>query len=374
VFLPSGSQDDIGFVVSSRNTVYEIFRRVATLRGYKEISTPVVEYANTFTNPFVGMKLQTMLKWFNGDGEIEVLRPDWTTAIARALRNQNSDQQKWTYQGSVFRREKPGVESRQVGIELIRTPSLLGESECLLTANHFLSQLQAKEFVIELGHTGIFEELSRSLTLSEEQAEDLRSAMHDKRKDEVYRIVKSSNSKEAAEELAELVHAYGPFEMIDQYETRWKDRPLLLDIIRHLKKLANILRESGLDDLLIDLGRVKNLPYYSGTMFRGYFKESGTICFSGGRYDHLYDQFDKSISAVGLAFDVDILAAQLLQQETRKKLLVIASDDSLAFAETLRRRFGDFIVDVQYELPSDETYDKVVRIQKTVEGYEVIEL
>jgi ATP phosphoribosyltransferase regulatory subunit len=260
VFLPSGSQDDIGFVVSNRNTVYEIFRRVATLRGYKEISTPVVEYANTFTNPFVGMKLQTMLKWFNGDGEIEVLRPDWTTAIARALRNQNSDQQKWTYQGSVFRREKPGIESRQVGIELIRTPSLLGESECLLTANHFLSQLQAKEFVIELGHTGIFKELSRLLTLSEEQAEDLRSAMHDKRKDEVYRIVKLSNSKETAEELAELVHAYGPFEMIDQYETRWRDRPLLLDIIRHLKKLAHILRESGIDELLIDLGRVKNLP------------------------------------------------------------------------------------------------------------------
>ncbi len=115
MFLPIGSRDDFGDIVTNRYRVFEAFRHVITFRGYKEISTPVVEYANTFTNKYVEMKLQNMMKWFNPEGEIEVLRPDWTTAIARALVKGEITEQKWAYQGSIFRKDLPGVESRQAG-------------------------------------------------------------------------------------------------------------------------------------------------------------------------------------------------------------------------------------------------------------------
>lgn len=74
MFLPSGSKDMLGSRVSRQNQVFETFRQVVTLRGYQEIATPVVEYASTFTNEYVGMPLQNMLKWFNSDGDIEVLK------------------------------------------------------------------------------------------------------------------------------------------------------------------------------------------------------------------------------------------------------------------------------------------------------------
>src|SRR5699024_4188863 len=114
--------------------------------NYQAIETPVVEYAQTFTNPHVGMDLSKLLKWFDREGQIEVLRADWTTAIARALMNQNPKQHKWFYQGSVFQNNQNVIESQQAGIEIIRMDQLLGEMETLFTAVDVLDALAIKEY------------------------------------------------------------------------------------------------------------------------------------------------------------------------------------------------------------------------------------
>ncbi|MBS4179306.1 ATP phosphoribosyltransferase regulatory subunit [Lederbergia citrea] len=373
MFLPAGSRDEKGMAVSSRSHVMEEFRKVATLRGYKEISTPVVEYATTFTNKHVGMKLQEMMKWFNAEGEIEVLRPDWTTAIARALSTEEKRPQKWVYQGSVFKRNMPGVEYHQAGVEIIHLPELMGESESLLMAQSVLKELGVNNSLIELGHTGIYESLANELQLTCTDAERLRLAMHDKKKDEVYQIAKDNGSKETASEMAALVDAFGTMDIITEYEERWKDRDSILSILQHIKKLAQILQQSGSGEILIDLGRVKNLPYYSGIMFRGFLPESGGVCFSGGRYDRLYEQFGKSISAVGLAFDIEVLANQIKESDERQRICIIAGEESLAYAEQLRASFENCIVDVQPEQMDKGNYTKILEIKTSNGEFEVIE-
>lgn len=372
MFLPADSRDEMGLSVSNRLEVLEKFRKAATFRGYKQISTPVVEYASTFTNEFVGMKLQDMMKWFNSEGEIEVLRPDWTTAIARALSSQEKHPQKWSYQGSVFKRSMPGIEYHQAGIEIIHMPPLLGECESLLMAHSFLNDLGISDYVIELGHTDLFESLVSELSLSLEDAERLRQAMHDKRKDEVYHIALNSGDKETAKELAALVDAYGGIEVITEYEERWKDKEVLLLMLQQMKQLALILQEAGSGEILVDLGRVKNLPYYSGMMFRGFLKKTGDVCFSGGRYDRLYDRFKEDVSAVGLAFVIDVLAEQL-ESDRLQKVCIIADATALVYAETVREQYDGWIVDVQAEMPQIENYDKVIEIKYTDGKYEVLE-
>ncbi|MGE8206455.1 ATP phosphoribosyltransferase regulatory subunit [Heyndrickxia sp. NPDC080065] len=372
MFLPSGSKDDIGRIVSSRNRVFEVFRQVISNRGFHEISTPAVEYADTFTNKHVGMSLQGLLKWFNRDGAIEVLRPDWTTAIARALAKQSHHPQKWAYQGSVFRSDKPGMEMRQAGIEIVDYPPFLGESECLLMAIDFLEGLNIEQYLIELGHTGIFDELTKQLTLSEEEMEALRLAMHDKRKDEVYKLALNKGHLDIAEELLHLVDAYGSFTTIlMEYEQRWEKHPKLLNILKHLKKVADMLDAIGGEEVIVDLGKVKKLPYYSGIMFRGFLKETGATCFSGGRYDQLYDQFGQRRSAVGLAFDVDVLSEQIDIDPKKETICIIASDEKLVYAEKLRQQFKNSIVDIQYEVPEINSYDKVLYINGSEGRYEV---
>jgi len=373
LFLPAGSKDEMGKALSNRFHVMEQFREITMMRGYKPISTPVIEYASTFTNEFIDMKLQDMMKWFNGEGEIEVLRPDWTTAIARALSSQEKIPQKWAYQGSIFKRNMPGVEYHQIGVEIIHHPELMGESECLLMAQAFLKEIGVGTCVIELGHTEIYESLVAELQLSKVEAERLRQAMHDKKKDEVYQIAAASSDKEKATELASLVDAFGSIEIIAEYEERWKDRENLLGILQHIKKLSEILLQSGSGEILVDLGRVKNLPYYSGLMFRGFLQSSGAICFSGGRYDRLYERFGESISAVGVALDVEVLAAQVKETDSLEKVCIIANEESIAFAENVRKSFQNCIVDVQSDSVNIDVYDQVYEIKKLNGKFEVIE-
>lgn len=373
MFLPSGSQDEIGKQLSNRSLAYQKFLEVTTQRNFKQISTPVIEYAETFTNPYAAMDLQNMLKWFDREGKIEVLRPDWTTAIARALVNQNPTQRKWVYQGSIFRSDKAGTESRQAGIEVIRTPILLGESESLLTACKYLGELGIDNYVIELGHTGLFEQLTNDLNLQGDHYEKLRAAMHDKRVDEVYQLAVNAGSKSVAEELTRLVDAYGNADIMDEFLEYWKEEPKLISILHHLKKLACLLEEAGAE-VLVDLGRVKNLPYYCGTMFRGFLNDTGDTCFSGGRYDRLYDQFDQEISAVGLAFDVDVLAEQLPPQMEREKLCIVADEESHAYAEKLRSNYPDWNTDIRYTIPEEHEFNRILKVKTENGTYEVVEL
>ncbi|WP_026771301.1 MULTISPECIES: ATP phosphoribosyltransferase regulatory subunit [Sediminibacillus] len=375
MFLPAGSQDEVGQQINKRFRAFEVFTEITERRNYQPISTPVVEYAQTFTNGYTGMALQPMLKWFNHEGEIEVLRPDWTTAVARALVKQSHSEHKWCYQGSVFRSDKPGMESRQAGIEIVYAPSFLGESESLLTAADYLQALEVEDYLIELGHSEIFELLAAPLKLDSVQAERLRQAMHDKRKDEVFQLANHAGSRTIAEQLTELVDAYGSVEILEVYEKHWKNNQHLLEIVEHLKSLVKLLNDCGIKGILVDLGRVKNLPYYCGTMFRGYLRENGSTCFSGGRYDKLYEQFGERHSAVGLAFDVDILADQIKPAQKREKICLCAEPESHAFAEQIRTDFPDKIVDIRYDLPEKESknYDRIWEITRKGNGWKAVE-
>ncbi|CQR47582.1 ATP phosphoribosyltransferase regulatory subunit [Paraliobacillus sp. PM-2] len=366
MFLPEGSQDETGLILDKKAKATELFRKVAITRGFKAISTPVVEYATTFTNPHVGMKLHSLLKWFNREGEIEVLRADWTTAIARALITQQSTQTKWFYEGSVFRNDKDGIESKQAGIEMIRTEPFLGEAESVLTAVAYLNELGITNYLIELGHTGIFEELTASLSLDEKTESCLREAMHDKRKDIVYDIALNHGSPEKAAQLTQLIDAYGTVEELKKYQSIWKDNQRLSNIFSHLMDLAKVIESSGVGEVLIDLGRVKNLPYYCGTMFRGYLKEKGESCFSGGRYDKLYEQFDEKVSAVGLAFDLDVLAKHFKNQQSKEKICILASIETHVKAETLRTLYPNALVDIQYEIKNRDNYDKIINVDNQI--------
>ena len=372
MFLPAGSRDEMGSIVENRFFIKETFRKVANMRGYHFISTPIVEYATTFTNEYVDMKLQHMMKWFNAEGEIEVLRPDWTIAIARALSQREKTPQKWAYMGSVFNLAKTGIESQQIGVEILHFPSIWGESECLFLAKEFLEQIGIYQCYMELGHTEIYERLASKLNLTKQEQIRLRQAMHDKKKDEVYHIAKTSGNEQLAMELADLVDAYGPISVLEEYEKRWKDSDELYPILQSLKEVATVFQNDY--DVLIDLGRVKNLPYYSGTLFRGFLKETGEECFSGGRYDRLYEQFGEPFSAVGLAFDVDLLAQIISPPTEMTRICVIADKHTFLYGEKLRKQYKNAIVDVTTEIDSTKTYDRIVKIVERNGQIEVMDI
>ncbi len=160
----------------------------------------------------------------------------------------------------------------------------------------------------------------------------------------------------------DLIDAYGDVSILDRYKVKYQDDDTIVTIIKELTQLVNVLEQLGIDQTIVDLGRVKQLPYYSGTMFRGYLTTSGEECFSGGRYDKLYQQFNQSIQAIGLAFDVDVLAGSV-QVEELSRVAIIASEETHVLAELKRRTMTDKIVDVVYSEPNEKDYETIIDLR-----------
>lgn len=360
MFLPDGSQDQIGKVLLKKQHVYQIFNDVAIYRGFKAIETPVIEYAETFTNPRVGIPIQHLLKWFDREGDIEVLRADWTSAISRALMKLKPKETKWFYQGSVFTQNKDGVESRQAGIELIQTAATEGEFETLCFAIDFLSAVKVTDYVIELGHTGLYETIIAPLSLSIHDELNLRQAMHDKRQDVVKDL--TTSQPDIQQQLLALINAYGDVSILEDYTDIYQDNKDLLKIINDLIELVQMLKELGMTNILVDLGRVKQLPYYSGTMFRGYLTANGEECFSGGRYDKLYQENNQTLPAIGLAFDVDILADSV-DIDLPGRIAIIATKETYVLAELKRRTLKNKAVDIVFKEPIDDVYEQIIDLR-----------
>src|SRR5699024_3189008 len=113
--------------------------------------------------------------------------------------------------------------------------------------------------------------------------------------------------------------------------------------------------------------------YYDGIMFRGFLTNDGSTCFSGGRYDQLYKQFDQQISAVGLAFDVDNLAKFMAPEEEQQKICILATPSSHAFAEAYREQLKEEIVDIQYEITNEAFYHKIYQVIEDNNQFKVVE-
>jgi ATP phosphoribosyltransferase regulatory subunit HisZ len=72
-----------------------------------------------------------------------------------------------------------------------------------------------------------------------------------------------------------------------------------------LRALYELLTERGVADRVIfDLGLVRELGYYTGSVFEVYDPAVGFTLGGGGRYDELIGRFGRDLPACGVALDV----------------------------------------------------------------------
>ena len=83
-----------------------------------------------------------------------------------------------------------------------------------------------------------------------------------------------------------------------------------------LRRLSRELERRGVADRVIfDLGLVRELGYYTGSVFEVYDPAVGFTLGGGGRYDDLLGRFGRPLPAVGFALGVDRLHVALSGEE-----------------------------------------------------------
>ena len=325
ISTPEGTRDLLFAPARRLRAVEQRVRQSLEDRGYSEAITPAIEYYDVFAqaNPAVGQ--ENMLKIVDRAGRICVARPDNTTPIARiaATRLEGAELPvRLYYSQKVFRSIAEGhghkSEFLQVGAELIGSDGLEADLDILTAAFSALEQAEAGSFRIELGHAEIYKALIEALGVDEQTAEDIRRLIENKSFAALGDALAPYQGSAAYQALCAMPQLFGGVEVLDQVE-HMTGNMRVLAAVAYLRRVYTALEQAGFgESVIIDLGLVHEMDYYTGIMFRGYLGGAGAAILAGGRYNPLCAKFGRDLPAAGFGIDVERIAETGSEADNRQ--------------------------------------------------------
>lgn len=325
-------------------TIWSVFSSV----GYKEAEVPSFEYYDCYAGTGGQISQEHMFKFFDEQGRILALRPDFTTSIARmaATKTASDTLRRYLYTGSVFRVEQTqGARQReftQSGIELIGSYSPSADAEVIAAAMEAIMAVGIEEFSMEIGQIAFFNGLMKQAGLEGAEVEKLRERIDSKDSVGIKTITDKLSIDDSIKNLiTDLPYLFGGSEVFDKayVDGLNSDSKNALD---NLKRIYELLCLYGFEKYIsIDLGMLESIDYYTGSIFKCYTHDVGFPICAGGRYDNLMSRFGRTEGAVGAAIGVNRLMSVLSGRETHE------ASASLVYAEENAEGIG---YDVAYNL------------------------
>ncbi len=312
--VPTGTRDLLPDELALERGISLAVLEVFTEAGYREVATPALEYEETMRlgDPRAAERAYHVT---DNDGRSLVARFDSTIPIARMAATTLAATEpplRLCYLQGVLRPIEPkrgqSREFLQVGMELLGREAPQGDAEAIAVACRVLEAAGIRDYRIAVGDSALFGRLLDDAGLTSEKASRVREAVMYEL--ETRDMVGLGRELEAAglearqrDDLLALAQARGGVEQLD--------RPG----VEHLRELAALLAESGVDDRVIfDLGLIRSQTYYTGTVLEVYGAGFGSPLGGGGRYDDLVGRFGRDLTAFGFALNMDrICRARELQ-------------------------------------------------------------
>ncbi len=313
------------------STIWSVFSSI----GYKEVETPTFEYYDCYGGVDGQISQENMFKFFDEQGRILALRPDFTTSIARmaATKTQNAAMPlRYLYTGNVFRVEQTqGARQReftQSGIELIGSYSPAADAEVISAAMEAVMAVGIEEFSMEIGQIAFFNGLVKQAGLDEKSTEKLRERIDSKDSVGIKSITDKLDIDNSIKNLMiDLPYLFGGEEVFEKAYVKGLNETSKL-ALDNLKRIYELLCLYGFEKYVsIDLGMLESIDYYTGSIFKCYTHGVGFPICAGGRYDNLMGNFGAPKGAVGAAIGINRLISVLSDKE------VHSTSSSLIFAE-----------------------------------------
>ena len=310
---PRGTRDFLPDEMEKRRHYEGILRGVAKTFGFREVATPIFEDAELFilrSGPNVLKELYN----FKDKGDREVaLRPEMTAPVIRMFVNEMSNEPKpikMFYFGQCFRYERPQSgryrEFFQFGAELIGNPNPETDAEVIAMAASMIKALGLKEYRFRIGHIGVLKQRIAEAGVPKERMAEVLQKLDKKLYDEAEPLLKEIGVTDAAiKDIFKLTETVGGKEVLSEVPGEVGD---------YLRKVVDILSAMGVDDVLIDLGVVRGLDYYTGMVFEAEAPSLGAekqVC-GGGSYtlSELFGGEKVFSTGFGLGFDRILLAIE----------------------------------------------------------------
>lgn len=312
--IPAGTRDLTGQDVAKKRWLQQHLLALFASYGFEEVMTPAFEYYQIYNAAFASLQDREMYKFFDENGDILTLRMDMTVPIARLAATRYQDASlplRFCYSSNVYKMKKSFAGKRtevmDCGVELIGTKDN-GDLEVLALALDTLASLPIDTYTLEISDVNFFHMAANKVIDNPSDIEKLADLIH----------------RKSMVELEDYLHTLDLDPIVTNF---FLQLPLLVGDARVLKKagmlafdeelsgvieglqnLDQALKQMGYTEhISYDLGKLPHLNYYTGLTFEAFVPGAGTSILSGGRYDHLLEQFGPSLPARGFSVKLDYL-------------------------------------------------------------------
>jgi ATP phosphoribosyltransferase regulatory subunit len=311
--LPHGLTDLVLEQAALKTALELILQETFSRWGYQRIIPPTFEYDETLSTGASPQIKEEMYRLFDREGHILALRPDMTVPTARIVGTKLYDQLlplRFYYIGNVFRYVEPQAgwrrEFTQAGIELIGADGPEADAEVLAVAVAALRALKLAPFQINLGQVAFLQAILKDAHLSNGALRSLEQVIDRKNDVELQTALNQLGiAGEAARAIRAIPHLCGDEGVLREAEQLAPNAAARKAIAR-LRHVYELLRAEGVaEQIILDLGEIRSMAYYTGITFHGYVAGLGFPICGGGRYDGLVGRFGADLPAVGFALGVE---------------------------------------------------------------------
>lgn len=354
-----------------RKNVFATVEKIFEKRGFMPLDTPALEKWEILSGKEAGGR-EILEQTFNflDQGERRIgLRYDLTVPLIRYISERSNIRfpfKRYQY-GPVWRYEetKKGRyrEFCQFDIDIVGSPSIASDAECISTIVDALGTLGVGRFDIVINSRKVVEGVLNYIGIKEKERIDGAMRTIDKigklPREQLYLEFRKYDIEkvQAAEILNALSRKGSAKEIIGSMLKDFPDNDRVLDGIRDLEALFDHLDAYGVSDIcVLDLTLVRGLGYYTGCVFEAKLKSGGDSIAGGGRYDRAIGSFTgRTIPAVGFSLGIERILNILKEKDYVPKItcnyFVASTGDELKFtairiAEALRSEGKNVETDV----------------------------
>ena len=333
----------------------KIIHNNASLYGYEEIRTPIIEEAGLF-NRGIGQDTdivsKEMYSWVDRDKKNIALRPEMTASVVRSFIQHSlgsqSSLQRLYYMGPSFRRERPQKgrqrQFHQFGVEAIGSKNPEQDTEVIALGWDILSKTGINNLELRLSSIGSEDCRNRYrnalVKFLKPYTLQLSKVSQQRLKNNPLRILDTKNKDE--------IDIIKSAPIIEEFYTK-EDRNHFAQVKDYLKSIDIPF---SLDPLL-----VRGLDYYTQTTFEIISNDIGAqdALLGGGRYDGLIESLGgKDTPAVGFAAGMEriLLAIDSLEEKEKMKkiiYMVCVEKDALGAVQQIAKELRKLDINVVLE-------------------------
>ncbi|SJZ43910.1 ATP phosphoribosyltransferase regulatory subunit [Garciella nitratireducens] len=324
-FMPNGVEDVHFNEFQQKEDMIQKIQKLFKSFGYRQILTPTFEYYDLFYGIQGTVDLDNMIKIIDENGKILVLRPDVTTPIARMVAtnyHSYTGYLKFSYVTNIFRmnhgRADIKKEFTQAGVEYLGNNKVEADGEIIALAIKSLLSCGVKNFKLDVGQINFFKGLLKEFSLAPFEEKNIRNLIERKNLPELKKVLEKIKGKQKLKDaILSIPYLYGcPKEVLKSAE-KYIFNEQMEEALKNISEICYVLTDYGYKNYIdLDLGLVNRLDYYTGIVFQGYLLNYGKEILSGGRYDHLTQQYGYERPATGFGLNIDELLKAIHKDES----------------------------------------------------------